>query len=40
MPCGTVAGMPVALQLVAAPGRDDLVLSVAAASEEVAGAHP
>jgi 2-dehydropantoate 2-reductase len=40
MPCGTVAGMPVALQLVAAPGRDDLVLSVAAAYEEVAGAHP
>jgi Asp-tRNA(Asn)/Glu-tRNA(Gln) amidotransferase A subunit family amidase len=36
VPCGTVDGMPVGLQLVAAPGREDLLLAGAALVERAA----
>ena len=36
VPCGTVGGLPVGLQLVAAPGREDLLLAGAALVEAAA----
>jgi aspartyl-tRNA(Asn)/glutamyl-tRNA(Gln) amidotransferase subunit A len=41
VPCGlTPGGMPAGLQIAAAPGRDELVLRLAAAYEEVKDEHP
>ncbi len=40
VPCGLVSGLPVGLQLVAAPGREDLLLAVAAAVERSTGETP
>jgi Asp-tRNA(Asn)/Glu-tRNA(Gln) amidotransferase A subunit family amidase len=33
LPCGTAGGLPVGLQLVAPPGREDLLVAVGKAAE-------
>lgn len=39
VPCGTSAGLPVGLQLVAPPGREDLLVAVATSVEETVAWH-
>ncbi len=40
LPCGLVGGLPVGLQLVAAPGRDDLLVATAFAVEQALAVGP
>jgi Asp-tRNA(Asn)/Glu-tRNA(Gln) amidotransferase A subunit family amidase len=35
LPCGFSEGLPVGLQVIAAPGREDLLLRIARAAEQV-----
>jgi Asp-tRNA(Asn)/Glu-tRNA(Gln) amidotransferase A subunit family amidase len=37
VPCGTVDGLPVGLQVVAPPDREDLIVAVVAAIERLGG---
>jgi len=40
VPLGETDGIPVAVQLVGPPARDDLVISLAAQLEDAIGRHP